>query len=135
MIYWTDWGSEPCIKKASMDGTGREVLHNTGLGWPSALTIDFHSQTLFWIDGKLDKLESSKVDGSERIILTEKGLGNPFDMTLYQNLLYISNWGPPAIRVFHIGESSSASIAALLDPHFLLFGIEVVTSQRQIKGK
>ena len=135
MMYWTDWGSEARIERASMDGTNRTVLHDTGLVWPNALTIDFHLQTLFWIDGKLGKLESSKVDGTERILLTKIGLGLPFGITLYKNLLYISDWNPPTLRIFQIDKRSSVGILAVLDQHFRPFGIEVVTLQRQLIGK
>ena len=45
-MYWSDWGIPATIERASMDGTNRTVLHNTGLQWPNALTIDYDNQTL-----------------------------------------------------------------------------------------
>ena len=59
-MYWTD------TERASMDGTSREVLHNTNLVWPTALTLDYDTQTLYWLDASLDKLETSHVNGSNR---------------------------------------------------------------------
>ena len=38
-MYWSDWGDEPKIERAGMDGTQRKVLFNTGLHWPNGLTI------------------------------------------------------------------------------------------------
>ena len=34
-MYWTDWGATPKIERASLDGTQREVLVDTGLTWPN----------------------------------------------------------------------------------------------------
>lgn len=39
-MYWTDWGSIAKIERSYMDGSGRETLFNTGLGWPNGLVVD-----------------------------------------------------------------------------------------------
>ena len=134
-MYWTDWGSEARIERASMDGSNRKVLIDSDLKWPNGLTIEYQSQTLYWTDGIHDTLESSKVDGKNRIILTKVGLGQPFGITLYQNILHISDWDPPTLQIFHIDNSSYVIKAALLDPHYHPFGNEVVTSTRQIMSE
>ena len=46
-----------------MDGTISTVLHNTSLEWPNTLTLDIDNQTLYWIDGILDQIETSTADG------------------------------------------------------------------------
>ncbi|XP_035692673.1 uncharacterized protein LOC118427143 [Branchiostoma floridae] len=40
-MYWADWGSEPKIEKAAMDGTDRTTLVDTLLQDPTGLAIDF----------------------------------------------------------------------------------------------
>ena len=114
-----------------MDGTKRKVLHNSGLKWPNALTVDYQSQTLYWADGFLKKLECSKVDGTNRITLATKGLGQPFGITLYRNVLYITDWDRNTLRSFDLVNSNFVNIVALLDSLHRPFGIEVVTSKRQ----
>jgi len=40
MMYWTDWGSNPKIEQAAMDGSLRRSIVTGNLGWPNGLTID-----------------------------------------------------------------------------------------------
>ena len=131
MMYWTDWGAVATIERASMDGTNRQVLHNTSLVWPNALTIDYQSQTLYWADANLDKLESSKVDGTNRITLSTIGLSHPFGITLYQSILYITDWTGSTLRTFFLESQSSVNVLISLVPCNRPFGIEVVSPQRQ----
>ena len=70
-LYWTETSiSNPKIERASMDGTSRTVLHNTGLIFPSGITLDYTTQTLYWIDAGRLRIESSNVDGSNRQTVT-----------------------------------------------------------------
>ena len=90
-MYWTDWGDVAKIERMSMDGTMRQVLHDTNLIWPNGITIDYTSQTLFWIDANLDKIESSYVNGSNRILVSSFIL-HPFSIAFYKDVLYWSDW-------------------------------------------
>ena len=40
-LYWTDWGDEPKIERAKVDGSERVTLVKTGLQWPNGLAIDY----------------------------------------------------------------------------------------------
>ena len=68
-FYWTDYGSDT-IKRASMDGNSRMVLHSTDLRDTYAITIDYDNQLLYWADYTLNRIERSNVDGSNSMILT-----------------------------------------------------------------
>ena len=46
-MYWTDWGSEPAIERAKMDGTHRSTLVTEDLKWPNALALDKTSRGEF----------------------------------------------------------------------------------------
>ena len=92
-MYWTDWGNPAKIERASMDGTARETLHNTDLVWPNDITIDRQSQTIYWMDASLDKLERSHVTGSSRQLLSTAAITHPFSLTLYNGSIYWSDWG------------------------------------------
>ena len=85
------------------------------------------------MDGSLNKLECSKVDGRNRRTLTTIGLGQP--LSLYQNVLYITNWNDNSLRSFDLVSSNFVNIVAVLDSVHRPFGIEVVTSQSQKMGK
>ena len=80
-----------------MDGSAREILHNTGLFWPNAITLDYDTQTIYWADASLDKIESSAVDGSSRTLVTTAFIFHPFDLTFYNGTLYWSDWRADSI--------------------------------------
>ena len=84
-----DWGRS-VVERASMDGTTHTILHNSGLISPVSLALDRATQTLYWIDSKLDRLERSSVDGSNRRILitTSSSLDNTLGMALFQNTIF-----------------------------------------------
>lgn len=70
-MYWTDWGQQPKIERANLDGTDRVVLVNTYLGWPNGLALDHSTGKLYWGDAKTDKIEV----GGPRTINPETLLG------------------------------------------------------------
>ena len=40
-MFWTDWGRNPRIEKANMDGANRTTIVSTKLGWPNGMTLDY----------------------------------------------------------------------------------------------
>lgn len=56
-MYWTDWGQQPKIERANLDGTDRLVLVDSHLGWPNGLALDYSTGKLYWGDAKMDKIE------------------------------------------------------------------------------
>jgi len=66
LIFWTDWGHTPLIGKAGMDGSNPEVFISEELHFPNGLTVDYHNSRLYWVDAKLQVIESVKMDGSDR---------------------------------------------------------------------
>ena len=138
MMYWSDWGNAARIEKASMDGANRTVLHDTYLKWPNAITLDIPTQTLFWADARLDKVESSNVDGSNRqLILRAKGM-HPFGITMAENELYFSDWGKSAI--FHVNVTEEAAVPLRRVGHVdfckqLPSGIKFLAQSKQLSSK
>ena len=45
-IYWTDWGDNPKIERADLDGNDRLTLVSTELILPNGLAIDFAGRVL-----------------------------------------------------------------------------------------
>ena len=76
-----------------MDGTARETLHNNALIWPNDITIDYQTQTIYWMDAGLDKLESSHVTGLNRRVISRELISHPFSLTFYSGVIYWSDWG------------------------------------------
>ena len=88
-MYWADWGSNPKIEKASMDGALHQVIVNSHLGMPNGLTIDYASQIVYWTDRIFHTLERCRSDGSDRMVLNSNA-GQPFGIALFNGTLY---WG------------------------------------------
>ena len=132
-MYWTDWGAVAKIERASMDGTSREVLHNTSLVWPDALTLDYDAQILYWMDAYLDKFESSDVDGSNRRLISTTHIYHPFGITFYQSRVYWTDWQFNAILSVQVSHPTQLSVLVqglVLPP----MGISVVSVDRQPTG-
>lgn len=132
LMYWTDWGENAKIERASMDGSDRRVLHNTGLTWPNGLTIDYPAQRIYWADASQDVIEYSNIDGSGRFIL-HSGLDHPFSITLEGDLLFWTDWVNDAIHSTHkISSIGFSDVYSNLrdSPN----GVEAVTATRQAQN-
>lgn len=56
-VYWTDWADMAYIGRAGMDGRNVSAIITTKLEWPSALTIDYATNKIFFADSHLNFLE------------------------------------------------------------------------------
>lgn len=65
-MFWTDWGRNPRIEKASMDGQLRSVIVSNKLYWPNGLTIDYPNNLLYFADAYLDFIDYCDYDGNNR---------------------------------------------------------------------
>ena len=128
-MYWTVIGSFDKIERASMDGTSRTVLHSTGLAEPYGLTLDYASQTLYWIDYTLDILESSNADGTNRKILTRNSVVCPYGLTFFDKKLY---WGDACHHVIYSTHANSPnSVSTVLHTGNDPYSNQVVSPERQ----
>lgn len=133
-MYWTDYGSVDRIERASMDGTSRQVLHDTGLSTPYGITLDYATQTLYWTDYTLDNLESSNADGSNRRLLTRVNIQCPYGITFFDGRLYWGDWCQHVIYSTPVNSINSIStlISTGNDPN----RIHVISEESQpITGK
>ena len=89
-FYWADAStSNPKIKRVSMDETSRIVLHNTGLTFPSGITRDYASQTLYWIGAARFRIEGSDADGTNHQTVTHVNANvNSWGIVYYSGNLY-----------------------------------------------
>jgi hypothetical protein len=53
-MFWTDWGREPRIERADMDGFNRLILVTHNLGWPNGITVDERTSRIVWVDAKTE---------------------------------------------------------------------------------
>ncbi|XP_062576146.1 low-density lipoprotein receptor-related protein 4-like isoform X3 [Saccostrea cucullata] len=130
-MFWTDWGHKPKIEKSFMDGTNRKVIVNTGLGYPNGLSIDYTMQRLYWVDAKLDKIETSDFNGHHRVKLISDVI-HPFGLAVYDQYIYWTDWQTEQIeRASKMTGLDRTVISKNLEG---LMDIEFVAPDRQ-KGK
>lgn len=65
-MFWTDWGQNPRIEKASMDGKMRTVIVNNKIYWPNGLSIDYPNKLLYFADAYLDYIDFCDYNGNNR---------------------------------------------------------------------
>ncbi|KAL4236222.1 lipoprotein receptor-related protein [Mactra antiquata] len=104
-IYWTDWGQNPKIERAGMDGQNRETIVAGGehLQWPNGLTIDYVGKRIYWIDSKLHKIGTANLDGSNKghVLVDATEIRRPFSITVFEDSLYWTDWHTNSIKSVH----------------------------------
>ena len=98
-MFWTDWGSEPKIERAGMDGSHREIIVSYEVKWPNGLTLDLVRKRVYWVDAKLNVISSCNYDGSKRqvILYSPDALQHPFSITTFEDWVYWTDWDKQAV--------------------------------------
>ena len=106
------------------------VHYSTSLTWPNDLTLDYNFQRLYWVDANLDRIESSNVNGTDRVIVTRQLILHPFSITFYDGHLYWSDW--IIDQVLHTSLTDPTTVNALI-PRLTMdpMGVKVVAVSRQ----
>ncbi|KAK7922219.1 hypothetical protein WMY93_009121 [Mugilogobius chulae] len=100
-LFWTDVGSRPVVESVSLDGSGRVLVASTNLVSPSGLCIDFPEERLWWCDSGTGLVESTRLDGSQRRLLSENQVGRAFGVAVWEELLWVSEQEHHQLRSFH----------------------------------
>lgn len=82
-------GSRPAVERSGLNREMREVVVSTGLVSPSGVTVDHGSQRLYWCDLSRGVIESAKLDGSNRHILSENQVGEAHTFSRQTNTVCI----------------------------------------------
>ncbi|NXN33365.1 EGF factor, partial [Nycticryphes semicollaris] len=96
-LFWTDMGVNPRIDSSSLEGINRQVIASTGLVWPSGIALDYLADKLYWCDAKQSVVESANLDGSGRRIVAQNDVGHPFDVAVFEDHLWFSDWNRPSL--------------------------------------
>lgn len=49
-----------------MDGSGRKIIIGDRLFWPNGITMDYPTETIYWVDAKQHVIEAAHIDGTKR---------------------------------------------------------------------
>ena len=115
-----------------MDGTGRTIIHNTSLSAPYGLTLDYDTQTLYWTDYSLNKIERSNVDGSNRTVVTTLLVYDPYSITFYNGSIYWTDFSHNRILTTTVNSAAVTSYVgnSIND----MYGIKAIAEERQPLG-
>jgi integrin beta 2 len=104
-MYWTDWGEQPYIGRAEMDGTNFKILINESLGWPNALTVDYVTKEIYWADAREDYIAVADLNGENRLVVVSRQTSNKvhhiFALTAFEDYIYWSDWETKSIERCH----------------------------------
>lgn len=106
-IFWTDWGENPQIGKAGMDGTHQQVIVQDNLGWPNALTINFETNELYWGDARDDFIAVCDYSGNKRKVILNReinsmaNLHHIFAIAVWEDRVYWTDWETKSIESCH----------------------------------
>ncbi|KAJ8943773.1 hypothetical protein NQ318_011985, partial [Aromia moschata] len=89
------------ISRALSDGTNLTVFKNLTLGWPNGLSIDFTNDRLYWCDALLDHVQHSELDGTDVKTVNSRLIRHPFNIVIYNDFMYITDWRLDAIIKLH----------------------------------
>nr|QBM78333.1 vitellogenin receptor [Calliptamus italicus] len=90
-MFWSDWGKNPKIATAGMDGSSPRPFV-VDVHWPNGITIDIGNERLYWVDAKLQSIESVALDGSDRRIILKDVVKHPYSIAVFEDTLYWSDW-------------------------------------------
>ncbi|XP_076313100.1 LDL receptor protein 1 isoform X3 [Tachypleus tridentatus] len=97
-VYWTNWNTQhPAIQRAYLSGYGHQSIITTDIKMPNGLTIDHKAQKLYWTDARLDKIERCNLDGSSRSVLKLEDPKHPFDLAVYGDYVFWTDWVAHAV--------------------------------------
>jgi Low-density lipoprotein receptor repeat class B. len=118
-MFWTDWGTEPKIERAGMDGSHRQTIVSYEVKWPNGLTLDLVKKRVYWVDAKLNVISSCNYDGTERrvILYSPDALQHPFSVTTFEDWVYWTDWDKQA--VYRANKFTGKDIAPITATHMV----------------
>uniref|UniRef100_A0A3Q3BE47 Low-density lipoprotein receptor-related protein 2-like n=1 Tax=Kryptolebias marmoratus TaxID=37003 RepID=A0A3Q3BE47_KRYMA len=99
-LYWTDWADEAYIGRVGMDGKNISAIITTKLEWPSALTVDYTTNKIFFADSHLNFLFAD-MDGQNRHRAIAGTLPHVFAVSLFEDWVYWTDWNTHNVEKAH----------------------------------
>ena len=113
-LFLTDCGSNPKIYTARLDGSDFKPLVEKKILWPSALTIDYPARRLYWTDLKSRTIESVRLDGMKRHLITKimPKLGKPYRLEVFEDTIYLTTYRINKIlKINKFGKGNISTVA------------------------
>ncbi|KAK7073342.1 Low-density lipoprotein receptor-related protein 6 [Halocaridina rubra] len=133
LMFWTDWGENPKIERAGMNGdpsTRWTIVHEEIL-WPNGLTVDYDQRMIYWADARLSFIASVDFEGKRRTKVVQGKLPHPFALTYFNYTLYWTDWETRAIHYCDVGKNRSCETQQKLGTNLSPMYIHVYDTARQ----
>ena len=135
-IFWTDWGSNPKIERATLAGQERTTIVAKSLQHPNDIIVDYTDNKIYWLDAGLDVVGKADLDGrniKQSAVISNSKL---FAIALYNNMIYLTDWTTKSIKWmdkegFKDHGKFYKSSSSVID----IMGITVLDQSRQPPGK
>ncbi|KAL1489546.1 hypothetical protein ABEB36_013499 [Hypothenemus hampei] len=131
LLFWTDWGEIPKIERAGMNGDPktRQVIVSEHIYWPNGLTVDYESERIYWVDGKLQFIKSMDYNGKNESTILPIASDFPYALTQSQSKLFWTDWKNLAIYDYTKNSTSFQPSEFYVTTHPM--DIKVYEKQRQ----
>ncbi|KAI8520240.1 hypothetical protein Bbelb_034970 [Branchiostoma belcheri] len=125
-MYITDWGEEPKILRADLDGRDPQTIVSSEMENPNGLAIS--EGKLYWVDSHVKSgenstgtLEQADLDGTNRAVLMQDvPLHIPFGLAVQDSTVYWTAWGQDGTGAVFQGNSRTGDhrvvVGGLGDP-------------------
>ncbi|XP_048838951.1 low-density lipoprotein receptor-related protein 1 isoform X2 [Brienomyrus brachyistius] len=98
LMFWTNWNERsPSIMRASLSGGNVLAVISSDIRMPSGLTIDHHTEKLYFSDARLERIERCEYDGSHRYVVLKKEPIHPFALAVYGGHIFWTDWARKAV--------------------------------------
>lgn len=100
------------LEACAMDGTRRRVLIDVHTHQVSGVVVDIPAKRVYWVDPKVDRVESVDYNGMDRrqVASGMNAVPHPFGLTLFDQFLYWTDWTRLGVlRVEKFGSPSEVS--------------------------
>ncbi|KAJ8043063.1 Low-density lipoprotein receptor-related protein 1 [Holothuria leucospilota] len=81
-FYFTDIGVQAFIGRVNFGGSRVDVLIDKGLQEPLGIAVGYLTGLLYWTDASRSEIETSKADGSDRMVFASDGVLDPRSLAL-----------------------------------------------------
>ena len=133
-MFWTDWGVNPKIERASLTGSQRRAIVTANLHWPNGIDLDKGNRRIFWVDATYmhDKVESVDYNGNNRKLLYQQQGLHPFGVALVPPFLFFTDWA--AHQEIRQVDANNGTVLRSYDINGQPMGIVAYDSSRQPAG-
>lgn len=145
-MYWSAWGVDGSrqdgqIVRTSMDGIISMILFdNRSVTWPSGLTLDYQTRSLYWIDASKDVILKSDADGLnyQNILELNKTFflrrWHGFGLEYFNDNLYFGEWFSDTVLSFNV-ISPNHTLTRVIEANHDTGSLHVLDLLRQPAGE